>query len=556
MGHRPYRIRAVLFDFDGTLTQPGALDFAAIREALGCPPGEPILEYIESVRDEAERARLVSILDRFEAEAAVLAEPAEGAERMVHGLRADGIPVGIVSRNSRSAIELSLGNFLGLHLDDFDVVASREAPGRPKPAPDSIRYAAGRLGVDASEVLVVGDHPLDVEAGRAAGAVTALLLPACLPPGGDPAPHLAAAWTAVPDFEIAHLSEVARIVRLGRPLSLGKFPNDLLHEYLEGILTDDPALIITPAVGEDVAAVDVSGEQVLVLKSDPITFVTESLGEYVVLVNANDIATSGASPRWLIATALFPAETTPSTVIHTLRDLADACVKHGVTLCGGHTEITEAVSRPIVIGTMAGTVERVGLLDKRDIRPGDRVLLTKGVAVEGTAIIAGQFSDRLAALGMGLEEIEECRGFRDHIGVLAEAAVARSHDGVTAMHDVTEGGLATALRELCVAGGHGIEVDIDAVPVFEQTARICTLLGLDPLGLIGSGSLLICCREEGHQRLLDSVRAAGVAVTAIGRVTGVGRGVDAVRAGAAVPWPVFDVDELARLFERGSGAAG
>jgi hydrogenase expression/formation protein HypE len=554
MAGRPYRIRAVLFDFDGTLTRPGAIDFAAIREAVGCPPGEPILEFIDSVRDEDERTRLLAILDTFEAEAALVAEPAEGAESIVHDLRAAGVSVGIVSRNSRSAIQVSLRNFLGLGLDDFDVVASREVPARPKPAPDAIHYAAAGLGVDAREALVVGDHPLDVVAGNAAGAVTALLSSACVPTQGDPAPSWSAEAGASPDFEIAHLAEVSRIVRLGTPLPLGKFPNDLLHEYLEGVVAEDPSLIIRPAVGEDVAAVDVSGEQVLVLKSDPITFVTESIGEYVVLVNANDIATSGASPRWLIATALFPAETTPSTVIHVLSDLADSCRTHGITLCGGHTEITEAVARPVVVGTMAGTVERACLLDKRDMRPGDKVLLTKAVAVEGTAIIAGEFHERLSALGMGPDEIDACRAFRDRIGVLTEAAVARAHPGVTAMHDVTEGGLATALRELCAAGMHGVEVDMDAIPVFEQTATICRLLDLDPLGLIGSGSLLVCCREADHEELMRGIEEAGVAATTIGRVTAPGRGVSAVHGGREVDWPAFAVDELARLIQRESRA--
>lgn len=551
MGQRPYRIRAVLFDFDGTLTQRGALDFAAIREALGCPAGEPILEFIDSVPDEAERARLRAVLDRFESAAAVLAVPAQGAEEVVRGLQREGVLVGIVSRNSNSAIELSMQNFPGLSLSDFQVVASRDVPGRPKPAPDVIHYALSRLGVEAHEALVVGDHPLDVQAGSAAGSLTALLVSDDGAPGGDPAPYLLSLPRVRPDFEIERLSDVDRIVRLGRPLPLGKFPNDLLHEYLEEVVSEDAALIIRPAVGEDVAAVDVSGEQVLVLKSDPITFATESIGEYVVLVNANDIATSGASPRWLIATALFPAGTTPSMVIHVLRDIADACRRHGITLCGGHTEITEAVARPIVIGTMAGTVERVRLLDKRGMCPGDIILFTKALAVEGTALIAAEFGGWLVESGMTLDEVEECRRFLSSIGVLAEAAIARAHDGVTAMHDVTEGGLGTAMRELSAAGGHGIEVDLDAIPVFPQTARLCAMLGLDPLGLIGSGSLLISCREDRHEELLAAIRAAEIDVSCIGRVTEPGGDVEAVRGGERASWPAFEVDELARLFQRG-----
>ncbi|HZK48509.1 MAG TPA: HAD-IA family hydrolase, partial [Thermoleophilia bacterium] len=456
MGQRAYRIRAVLFDFDGTLTLPGALDFAAIREAIGCPAGEPILEFIESRADEGERSRLSAVLDRFEAAAAALAVPAEAAESIVRGLRSDGVRLAIVSRNSQGSIESSLRNFFGIGIEDFDVVASRDIPGRPKPAPDAIHYVLDRLGVDAGEALVVGDHQLDVAAGHAAGCLTALLAPTGAALGGDPAPSFIGLPRIRPDFEIESLVEVSRIVMLGRPLPLGKFPNDLLHEYLEGVIADDPALLIEPAVGEDVAAVDISAEQVLVLKSDPITLVTDSIGEYAVLVNANDIATSGATPRWFIATALFPPGTTPSMVIRALLDLCDSCRRHGITLCGGHTEITEAVVRPIVVGTMAGTVERARLLDKRNMAPGDRVLLTKGVAVEGTAIIAGELADRLMELGMTAAEVDECRGFVHRIGVLAEAAVARDHEGIVAMHDVTEGGLATALRELCTAGGHGI----------------------------------------------------------------------------------------------------
>lgn len=598
MREAPYRIRAVLFDFDGTLTRPGSIDFAAIREAIGCPPGEPILEFIEHLSDPAERRDRMKILDGFEHDAAAASEPAEDAEEVVAALRAAGLSVGVVSRNSLAGIERAFENFPRLSAASFDIVASRDVPVPPKPQPDGVLYAAEALGVAPAEVLVVGDHPLDVAAGNAAGALTALLAPggaaggdaagAGVAAGGDGAGAAAGAGVAAdsaagrdadpeatpdagasgilggdpgmpesahaegstsPDFQLDGLADVMRVVRLGLPLPLGKFPNDLLAHYLEGAVDDDPALLIKPAVGEDVAAVDVSTEDVLVLKSDPITFVTESLGEYLVVVNANDIATSGATPRWLLATALFPAGTTPSMVIHALRDLSEACRRRAITLCGGHTEITDAVTRPVVIGTMAGTVERVDLVDKRDVLPGDRVLLTKGVAVEGTAILAAEAGGRLAALGMSAEDVAESRGLLAELSVLDEAAIAREHPGVTAMHDVTEGGLATAVRELAWAGGHGIRVDVASIPVIPLTARICGLLGLDPLGLIGSGSLLIACRSGARESLEAAIRAAGIEVACIGTVLDPGGGVEAVRDGRAVEWPAFDVDELARFFQ-------
>jgi len=561
MRQGPYRIRAVLFDFDGTLTVPGALDFPAIRDAIGCPPGEPILEFIEGLPNRADREARMSVVDRFEFEAAAASSPATGASAVVAALRKAGVLVGVVSRNSLSGIERALENFPDLSTADFDIVASRDAPGRPKPAPDGVLYAAEALGVDPVEVLMVGDHQLDIAAGAAAGSLTALVPPVPLsggeatapafPAGGDPGmPGSAGEHAAVvPDFVFGGLADTLPVVRLGLPLPLGKFPNDLLGEYLEGAVDDDPALLVKPAVGEDVAAVDVSGEDVLVLKSDPITFVTEALGEYLVVVNANDIATSGATPRWLLATALFPSGTTPSMVIHALRDLSEACRRRGITLCGGHTEITDAVTRPVVIGTMAGTVDRMDLVDKRNIRAGDRVLLTKGVAVEGTAILAAEAGGRLVELGMTPAEVAECRGFLARMGVIEEATIARSHRGVTGMHDVTEGGLASAVRELAVAGGHRIRVDLGLVPIIPQTARICELLGLDPLGLIGSGSLLISCREGDHRALEDAIRAAGIEVACIGTVLGPGGEVEAVRDGQPTVWPLFEVDELARFFE-------
>ncbi|GAB4255729.1 MAG: hypothetical protein Kow00122_13950 [Thermoleophilia bacterium] len=539
-----YRIDAVIFDFDGTLTRPGALDFEAIRQALGCPPGEPILEFLAGLPPEA-RAQGHTLLEAFEAEAAAASLPNDGAVETVRRLRASGVRVGIISRNSRRSIERGLANFGGLTLEDFDVVVSRDVPVRPKPAPDGLHLAAETLGLDVGRLLVVGDRPEDVEAGRAAGALTALLRPEG-PRGKE----------AGSDFVVAGLGQLEEIVRLGRPLPQGKLPQELLEGYLTGLDVLDPAVIVAAGVGEDVAALDVQGAEVLVLKSDPITFATDSVADYLVMVNANDIATSGATPRWLLVTALFPPGSTASDVLTPLRRLHETCRRWGITLCGGHTEITDAVTRPVLVGMLAGTVARAALVDKSGVRSGDRILLTKGVAVEGTAILAREFGAKLAERGMSAAEIAECARLLEHIGVLEEAAVAQAHPGVSAMHDVTEGGLASALDELSVACHHRLRVDLESIPVLEQTRRVCALLELDPLGLIGSGSLLICCGAEGTDALVETIRTAGVKVAVIGEVLAEGRGVEARREGRPVPWPHFPVDELARLFARESQDRG
>jgi len=287
---------------------------------------------------------------------------------------------------------------------------------------------------------------------------------------------------------------------------------------------------------------------VLVLKSDPITFATDSIGQYAVLINANDIATSGAQPRWLLTTLLFPSGVTPSEIQHVIDELKAFCRRWDITLCGGHTEITDAVTRPVVAGMMAGTVARKNLIDKRNVAPGDKVLLTKGVAVEGTAIIAREFGDRLEHLGLADSEVERCRQFLTNISILTEAKIAAKSTATSAMHDVTEGGLATALEELSIAAQHRLRINMDTIPVFAETRKICRLLKIQPLGLIGSGSLLICCRPTGCKSLMKSLRQGGVDVTCIGEILEKGQGIAAFKNGRRAAWPQFEVDEITRLF--------
>ncbi len=203
------RYRAVLFDFDGTLTHPGALDFPALRQALECPPGTLILEYIDALPTEEERGRKRRILADFEMAAARASVPNDGAEETVALLRRQGIRVGILTRNTRASVLTSLANFPSLKEADFEVILTRESGGRPKPHPDGVLAAAETMGVSASELLVVGDFVFDIAAGNAAGAATALLTNGSGPqtPG-----HSAVPVQGVPDHTIGRLEELAGIV--------------------------------------------------------------------------------------------------------------------------------------------------------------------------------------------------------------------------------------------------------------------------------------------------------------------------------------------------------
>jgi HAD superfamily hydrolase (TIGR01509 family) len=538
MVHRAIHIRAVLFDLDGTLTDPDALDWGLFRERIGCPQGTGVLEFIDRIEDSKRRRQLISDLTAFEAEGAARSRPAHGVRPMVEELRRRNIPMGILTRNSRRSVETALTHFEGLGPDDFDPIITRESGVAPKPDPQGVYQAARRWGISTEEVLVVGDFVFDVEAGLRAGAVTALL-----------APEDASVQPAVsPDFKISRLSQVVDIVRLGTPISGGKLPNDLLEPALSAFAIRDADLVVAPGVGQDTAAVSIGGNDLLVLKSDPITFVTDAIAEYAVVVNANDIATSGAVPRWMLTTLLFPPGTTPLQIRRLMEELNQACGRRGITLCGGHTEITDAVTRPVVTGMLCGIVQKNRLIDKRNMAAGDRIVMTKAVSVEGTAIIAREFSDRLLEAGISASTVKAAADFLSQLSILEEARIAATTDGVSAMHDVTEGGLATAVTELAAAGGCRLRIRTDRIPVFAETEEICGAVDIDPMGLIGSGSLLITCRADRTESLIGEIRNAGIAAADIGKVMGPGNGVAAYLGRSLVPWPAFEADELTRLF--------
>ncbi len=533
----PFRIAAVLFDFDGTLTRPGDLDLAAIKREIGCPPEKGLLEYLRETEDPEERRGREVVLEQAEGEAADRAEPGEGAEALIDFLRGQRIPMAIITRNAGVSVRRALGRFRGVEPDDFALIVSRDLPFDPKPFPAGVLYVAEELGVEAGELLMIGDHAFDIEAGKRAGTLTMFLR-------NDPLEDLAAVGA---DFVVTDLREAQRTIRYGIPLPVGKLPPDLLEVSLAGIAPDDPTVLVGAAIGEDAAAVDVGESEVLVLASDPITLAADSPARYAVLANANDVATSGATPRWFLSTLLLPTDSSASEVLALARDIQEVCAAYGISLCGGHTEITDAVSRPLVVGMMAGTVVAGRLIAKHRMQEGDRILMTKGVAVEGTGLVAREFPHRLAREGMTQAEIVDCAAFLEQMGILEEARVARSVAGVTALHDVTEGGLATAVRELGAAGGRRLRVHMDRIPIYAQTARVCSILGIDPLGLIGSGSLLITCSAVDAGSLAAAIAAIGIEIADIGEVLEPGEGVEAYSEGVPVAWPYFARDEVSRL---------
>jgi hydrogenase expression/formation protein HypE len=293
------------------------------------------------------------------------------------------------------------------------------------------------------------------------------------------------------------------------------------------------------------------GTTLLTLKSDPITFATDEIGWYAVQVNANDIATSGALPRWFLVTLLLPQEQSTQEMVETIaQQLFSACREHGIVLVGGHTEITAGLSRPIVIGTMIGEVSKEQLVTPCGAQPGDRLLLTKGVPIEATAILAREFSDRLGG-HLTPDELNAAANFLydPGISVLRDARLALEAGSVTAMHDPTEGGLASALWELAQACQHQILFYPQAVPVPPLSVRICRILDIDPLSAIASGALLLTCPEADAAAIQSALRSEGILCATIGTIAEGPASILQLTPTGYEPLPYPERDAIASLYE-------
>jgi hydrogenase maturation factor len=334
-------------------------------------------------------------------------------------------------------------------------------------------------------------------------------------------------------------------------LAAGKPPLATLARLLGSGATADPRVIVGPRVGEDAAVIDL-GDRYLVATADPVTFVADDIGWYAVHVNANDLAVRGARPAWFLMTLLLPEGADEALLERIFGQVREACGAVGATLVGGHTEITRGLDRPVLCGAMLGEAAKDGLVTTGAARPGDAVLVSKGIAVEGTSILARELATLLTARGIPPEVLARARGFlrSPGISVLHDAELARAAAPVHAMHDPTEGGLATGLLELALAGEVGLRIQRGAIPVLPECAHLCRALGLDALGLIASGCLLLTCPPGAAEAILAAWGAAGIAGAVIGQVVPRDAGCVLVEAADERPLPSFPRDEVARLFDQ------
>jgi len=335
-----------------------------------------------------------------------------------------------------------------------------------------------------------------------------------------------------------------------RFLPVGKLRPDVLQAVLEKHPVTDPRVVVGPRVGEDAAVIDL-GDRYLVATTDPITFATDEVAWYALCVNANDVAVRGARPRWFLATLLLPEGATSEAAVTALFDrLGEACDELEVALVGGHTEITHGLDRPVVVGTMLGEVAKDKLVTTGGARVGDAVVMTKGVPLEGAAIIAREKEAELGTRGVRASVVRRAKAFLRSPGlsVLPEAEIACELATVHSMHDPTEGGIATALVELATAADVGLRIDRERIVILPEGAELCGAFGLDPLGTIASGALLMTLAPADASIVIHALAREGIASHYIGQVVPREQGITLVDATGSRPMPVFARDEIARLF--------
>jgi hydrogenase maturation factor len=325
----------------------------------------------------------------------------------------------------------------------------------------------------------------------------------------------------------------------------GKLPAGLLKTLLEAGGPLSPDVLVGPALGEDGCVLDLGDDGlVLVAATDPITFSSRHAGRLAVVVNANDVAVMGARPRWFLAVLLLPPGTEEGAVTALFADLRRALEPVGAELVGGHTEVTGAVNRPVIVGQMLGTLRRERVIRTGGAQPGDVIVQVGAAPVEGAAVLATEAAGRLGSVAPA--DLAAAARALDEPGVsVVGPALAAADLGATALHDPTEGGLAGGLHEVAAASQVRLEVDEAAVLWFAPGVAVCQALGADPWATLASGALVAAFPSDRAGAALDALRARAWPAAVIGRAAPGGGVWDA--RGHPIPLPTRD--EVARVLD-------
>ena len=299
-------------------------------------------------------------------------------------------------------------------------------------------------------------------------------------------------------------------------MKIGKIPENVLkRSVFKQIHTKREEVILGAGVGEDCAAIKLSEDEMFVISTDPVTGNATDIGHLAIHITLNDLASSGAEPVGVMLTLLLPEQAQEADLKKMMGQIEQACAQAKVQIMGGHTEVTRAVSQPVVNVCGVGKVKASKLISTAGARPGDDILASKWIGLEGTSIIAKEKEQELSQ-HYSPKLVQKAQKFDQYLSVLPEAAVAVK-SGVSAMHDVTEGGIFGALWELAESSGVGLEIDLKKIPVKQETIEVCEFFGINPYELISSGCMLMASPDG--NTLLRELDKAGVHASLIGKAT-------------------------------------
>ena len=299
-------------------------------------------------------------------------------------------------------------------------------------------------------------------------------------------------------------------------MKVGKVPEAVLkRSVLKQLRTDRPEVLMGASVGEDCAAVALQEDEMFVLSTDPITGTAKDIGHLAIQITLNDLASAGAEPIGVMLTFLLPEKLSEAKLRAMMEQAEEAAHAANVQIMGGHTEVTRVVNQPVISVVGVGKAKKGRLISTAAARPGMDVIVTKWIGLEGTSIIAKEKeTELLTRYPKAL--VDEAKGFDRYLSVLPEAATAVK-SGVSAMHDVTEGGIFGALWEMAESAGVGLEIDLKKIPIRQETVEVCEFFDVNPYELISSGSMLMAAADGNG--LVRALEAEGIHAVCIGKVT-------------------------------------
>ena len=299
-------------------------------------------------------------------------------------------------------------------------------------------------------------------------------------------------------------------------MEIGKVPENVLkRSILKQIKTKRPEVLVGADVGEDCAIIGLQPDEVMVLSTDPITGTTKEMGRWAVMISANDIASSGAEVIGVLVCALLPPRIREIKIRELMQEIEACCQELNIQVVGGHTEVTDAVNRPVLSVTGIGKVKKDRMLPTKGANPEQDIVITKWVALEGTAILAKEKEEELLQKFPAFL-IEEAKGYSRYLSIIKEAAIA-GKSNVSAMHDITEGGVFGALWEMAESAGVGLTIDLKKIPIKQATVEICNYFDVNPYEMMSSGSLMLAA-DNGYD-LVRVLEEAGIHAAVIGKVT-------------------------------------